>query len=155
MAEPLMSISELPVPTPTPLGPGLHAARLELSGDRAWRIRLLSGERLEAAVLPGVEAELIEDCLRSGQLVIVTETNEGATILGALQTVRTLVPERDGRLSLRARSIRIEAEDGVTIQSGKSSARLESNGKLVLEGHRMLIDVNANVRVLSQLVELP
>jgi hypothetical protein len=137
------------------LGPGLHAARLELATERGFRVRTLTGERFAAECDDSVERELIEQCMRSNQFVILTDTDQGPLIVGALQTQRALHREPDGTLRIEAKKLELNAEESLRLQSSASSLELKATGKVRINGHRLLVDVDTNVRVLSALVELP
>lgn len=76
--------------------------------------------------------------------------------MGALQTRKTIEQAPDGTLVLAAKTVRISAEESVTLEAGQAaSVALASTGKARMTGDRMVIDMSANVRVLSALVELP
>lgn len=103
----------------------------------------------------GVERELIEHCMRTNQLVIVTATTTDVLILGALQTQRMLHRESDGTLRLESRRVELRADVEVQLRSGASTLKLREDGRVRINGHRMVLDVNTSVRFLSGLVELP
>ena len=111
--------------------------------------------RFKAVLSHGVDPGLVDDCFRANQLVIVSDTPRGVTILGALQTTRSFTHESDGTVTLDATAIRLRAEKGVVLQAGQTSLRMDKKGAMRTEGHRMVIDMSSNVRVLSALVELP
>ena len=138
-----------------PLGPGLHPAVIELRSGAAFRVRLMDDARRKAVLADGVDPRLVDECLRTGRLVILCDTKRGVTILGALQTAPSLAREADGTLTLEARTIRLRAEKNVVIEAGPSSLTLDRSGSVRAEGERMVIDMGSNVRVLSALVELP
>jgi hypothetical protein len=141
--------------SPAALGPGIHPGVIEMLVGPSFRIRLLSGPRISAVLGDEVDAVLAEQCLRDGRTVMLAETSRGPTILGALQTTRSLERLPDGTLALEAKKIRLRAKEGVTIEAGESSLRVRADGTVQTEGERMLIDMSSNVRVLSALVELP
>lgn len=137
------------------VGPGLHAMHVEMATDRAFRVRSLSGERLAATLADGVERELIEECLRGGQLVIVTATESACLILGSLQTQRSFHRDADGTLGIEGRRIELRAEEDVRLTAGASAMTLNRTGRVRINGHRMTLDIDTSVRILSALVELP
>jgi hypothetical protein len=51
--------------------------------------------------------------------------------------------------------VEIEADEGLVLQVGKSSLRLDNQGTVKLGGRKMTIDVAEVVRILTALVELP
>jgi hypothetical protein len=155
---------------PGPLGPGLHAAYVEAyepiprpsppsphtaPPTLAFRVRTLADTRLSAILADGVEPALLEHCLRSNQLVMLSDSPRGVLILGALQIQQTLQRDPDGTLVIEARRIELRATEEFRAQSGSAALKLQAEGKVRVNGHRMLIDVDTNVRVLSALVELP
>lgn len=142
-------------PEPVALGPGLHATHLEAIEGARLTLRTLQGEPVAAEAAPGVQPQLLAECLRSGRLVIASEGPQGALVLGALQTDCGPTREPDGTLVIDAERLRLRGEHGVELQSGCSSMKLRPEGKISVSGHRMVMDINAHLKVLSQLVELP
>jgi hypothetical protein len=140
---------------PLALGPGIHPGTIEMHVDGCYRVRLLEGTRLTALLGDGVDVALAEECLRDGRTVMLAQTSRGATILGALQTTRSLEVSPDGTLLLQARRIRLRAKEAVVVEAGDASVRVQADGTVRTEGETMLIDMTSNVRVLSALVELP
>lgn len=153
-ATPLSSVGKAPQARLV-LGPGLHAAHVDLASPPAYRVRSLTGERFEAVLGDGVDPELVDECLRGARLVILGDTDRGPAILGALQTSRSLVIEPDGTAVLRAKGIRLQAEQTLVLEAGTTSIRIEESGAVRAQGDRMVIDMGSHVRVLSALVELP
>jgi len=139
----------------TTLGAGLHAAFIELRTDDGFRVRTPDERRFQAVLAYGVDPALVDECFRGSRLVILSDTPRGVAILGALQTTRSLSHEPDGTVTLDAKKIRLRAEQGVVLEAGQTSLRMDKKGAMRTEGHRMVIDMSSNVRVLSALVELP
>jgi hypothetical protein len=137
------------------LGPGLHALHIDLFADGECRVRTLTGERMRAVVGDAVDPALVEECLRFGRMVIGADTERGPTVIGALQTTRSLSHEPDGTVVLEAKEIRLRARERVRVEAGASSLSLQKAGRSNLRGERLVIDMSSNVRVLSALVELP
>lgn len=137
------------------LGPGLHAGQVEMAAGATFRVRTMSGLRLSAKLADGVETSLVEQCMRTGQLVIMTDSERGPLIAGALQTQQTIQREPDGTLLIESRRIELRAEESVELRTQSSAVKLRADGNVRINGHRMLIDVDTKVRVLSALVELP
>jgi hypothetical protein len=155
MAQPVESTLHDPAPSSALLSPGLHAAHVEMASDKSFRIRSVGGQRMLARLGDGVERTLVEQCMRSCQLVIVTATETDVLILGALQTQRTLHREPDGTLMIESERVELRAGKELRLQSGASALKLSEDGRVRINGHRMVLDVDTNVRVLSALVELP
>lgn len=155
MAQPLESTTHERGPQSAVLSPGLHAAFIEMASDKSFRIRSVNGQRMLARLGDGVERALVEQCMRSNQLVIITATDAEVLILGALQTQRTFHREPDGTLMIESERVELRAEKEVRLQTGASALKLNEDGKVRINGHRMVLDVDTNVRVLSALVELP
>ncbi len=138
------------------LGPGLHLVHVDLGSEQATTVRTLDGRRLSAAFGDDLDRALVDECRRTGRMMIACDTDRGPTLMGALQTRKTIEHEPDGSLVLSAKSVRIAAEDRVELSAGHTTqVALQSNGKARMTGDRMVIDMSANVRVLSALVELP
>jgi len=138
------------------LGPGLHLVHVDLGTGQATTVRTLDGRRLTAAIADDVDTALVDECRRKGRTMLACDTSRGPTLMGALQTHRTIEHEPDGSLVIAAKSVRIAADEGVSLEAGTSaSMALSANGKARMTGDRMVIDMSANVRVLSALVQLP
>jgi hypothetical protein len=155
MAQPLESTLGEREPHSAVLTPGLHAAHVELASDKSFRIRSVNGQRILARLGDGVERALVEQCMRSNQLVVVTATETDVLIVGALQTQCAFHREPDGTLLIESERIELRAERELRLKSGASALKLAEDGKVRINGHRMVVDVDTNVRVLSALVELP
>lgn len=159
MAKPKLSTSRKTASTarePALLGPGVHAALIELNLGASYQVRLLSGARTTAKLASGVSPRLIEECLMTRRLVMVTDGESGPIILGALQTEPTPhVQEETGALEVEARHIHLRAAETIALKAGPVSLVLDKTGVVHVEGERMVIDVGALLRVLSAKVELP
>lgn len=140
---------------PEALGAGLHAGTIELRSGASYRVRTTAGTQIRAVLGDGIDPELAVECLRASRLVILCDTERGPTILGALQTTRSMVHEPDGTLTIEAKAIHLRAEKGIRIEAGQASITLDEAGAMRTEGERLVIDMSSNVRVLSALVELP
>jgi hypothetical protein len=140
----------------TPLGPGIHAATVELGLGSRYRVRLLQGDKARATLAPGVSPALIDECRRTRRPVLLSDGEQGPVILGALQTAPALhVNEKTGRLEVEAEHIALNAGATIELRVGPASLALSKSGVARIEGDRMVIDVNALLRVLSAKVELP
>ncbi len=137
------------------LGPGLHGAHVELALGSTYRVRGLAGDRHVAVLGDGVDSALVDECLRGSRLVILADTERGIAIVGALQTSRSVVIEPDGTAVLRAKGIRLQADQTLVLEAGTTSLRVEASGAVCAQGDTMVIDMGSHVRVLSALVELP
>ncbi|MBK8259647.1 MAG: hypothetical protein IPK82_44195 [Polyangiaceae bacterium] len=138
------------------LGPGLHLVFVDLGTHETVSVRTLDGKRLTATFHDHLDRALVDECMRSSRMMIACDTAHGPMLMGALQTRKTIEHEPDGSLVLSAKSVRITADEQVSLEAGHTSqVTLQSNGKARLTGDRMVIDMSANVRVLSALVELP
>lgn len=156
MAKGKSTVARTPKQAAERLGPGLHLVHLDLGTPDATTVRTLDGRRLTAVLADEVDPRLLVECRRAGRPVIACDTDRGPTVVGALQTAPSVQHEPDGTLVLEGKRVRIVAEKGVTVEAGTAaSMALESTGKARLVGDRMVIDMSANVRVLSALVELP
>ncbi|WP_437840097.1 hypothetical protein [Sorangium sp. So ce1153] len=156
MAKGKSTVARKPKQAVERLGPGLHLVHLDLGTPDATTVRTLDGRRLTAVLADEVDPRLLVECRRAGRPVIACDTARGPTVVGALQTAPSVQHEPDGTLVLEGKRVRIVAEKGVTVEAGTAaSMALESTGKARLVGDRMVIDMSANVRVLSALVELP
>ena len=137
------------------LGPGVHAAKIELESSGTLRVRTVAGQRLTAVLGDDVELAFAEECFRTGRTVFICDTERGPTVMGALQTSRGLVREGDGLTTLAATDLRIRADRSITLESGSVSLRLEKTGLVRAEGERLILDMASVIRLLSAQVELP
>lgn len=142
-------------PRPETLGPGLHGGVIELAADSQYRVRLLSGDRVSATLLPGVQPDLALECLRTSRTVLLVDSDRGPMIAGALQTSVAVERDADGIVEVRAREIRLRADTALLIEAGPVTIRADESGALRMEGDRMVLDMAALVRVLSARMELP
>jgi hypothetical protein len=141
--------------TKASLGPGLHGATLELSSGESFRVRTPAGDRIVAVLGDQVERGLVEECLATGRMVVLVDTARGPTIVGALQTARSISLSLDGSLDVTARDIRLRADRSLVIEAGSAAVRADRAGLVRVEGEKMIIDVSSLVRFLSARVELP
>lgn len=160
-------------PSDAPLGPGLHPVvvqralppsplpRSGLSSSRpaggsgGFQVVTLAGQSLEAKLGDGVARALAEQCLRTGRFMLAAQSPRGVLLLGALQTELGPETQPDGTLVIAAKRIELRAEEELRARGGTSALKLQAEGKVRLNGHRLTIDMDTNVRVLSALVELP
>jgi len=148
--------AETPIESAPPtLAPGVHPGRIELQSRGAFRVRTLAGEVVSARLHEGFDPEFAEECLRDKRTVFVAQGPDGALLLGALQTSRAVSRDAHDTLRVRGKRLHLEADDGIAIQVGKSTLRLDAQGNVKIVGQKMTMDVAAVVRVLSALVELP
>lgn len=135
---------------------GIHAGRIEMCSDGVYRVRTLAGAMVSARLGPEIGEVFAEECMRDRRTMLLTpgESDE-ALILGALQTASTTSRDALDIVRLRGRRVEIEADEGLVLQVGKSSLRLDNQGTVKLGGRKMTMDVAEVVRILSALVELP
>ena len=137
------------------LGPGLHGATIELRSGSAFRIRTTEGRLLNAALADGVDPALADDCLRTGRMIIVSDTPRGPEIAGALMSSLPVARGEDGVVTIDAKELRLRADRTLSLEVGSVSLSAESSGAMRLEGDRLVIDMAALVRIFSSKVELP
>ena len=137
------------------LGPGLHAAVVEIAVDGAYRVRTSTGELVPAVPAASVAPALLDECLRTRRTVLLSEQGDRVVILGALQTAPSARVDPDGGLSLEARSIELAAAERIALKVGASLLSLDREGVIRLNGDRLTIDVGALVQILSANVNLP
>ncbi len=140
---------------PEALGPGIHAAILELRDGTSYRVKVLSGRRATATPAPGVSQDLLDDCLGARRMVMLADGERGPIILGALQTARTPHVDAEGAFEVEAKHIRLRAESTITLKAGAASPALAQSGLARIEGEQVVFDVAALMRILAARVELP
>lgn len=138
------------------LGPGIHAAMVELNEGASYRVKLLDGRRVTATPAHAVSLKLIDECLRARRTVMLADGERGPIILGALQTDPTpRVDPESGAFEVEAKHIRLRADATIAFRVGSTSLALDQLGVARIEGEQMVIDVAALARVLAAKVELP
>jgi hypothetical protein len=141
------------------LGPGLHAALVEMAADGeespTYRVRTSSGALVAASPAPGVAPALIDECLRARRTVLCAERAGRVEILGALQTTPSPRADLDGNVALEGRAIEIAAAERIALKVGGSRLSLDRDGVIRMDGDRLTIDVGALVQILSANVRLP
>jgi hypothetical protein len=137
------------------LGPGLHGAFIELKAERAFQLRTTEGRRVMASLAVGVDPALADECLRTGRMVIVSDTPRGPEIAGALATSLSPARREGGGVTVEGKEIRLRAERSLSLEVGPVSLSADDSGALRLEGDRLVIDMAALVRIFSSKVELP
>src|SRR6185437_16077579 len=113
--------SRKPAPTSgtMSLGPGCHAATIELKNGASYRVKLLDGRQAKATLARGVSAKLVDECLRTRRTVMLADGDRGPLVIGALQTAP--VPEMHGEsgvFEVNAQEIRLRADAAITLQAG-------------------------------------
>jgi hypothetical protein len=135
---------------------GIHAGRIEMCSDGVYKVRTLAGAMVSARLGSEIGEVFAEECMRDRRTMLLTPgESEEALILGALQTASTTSRDALDIVRLRGRRVEIEADEGLVLQVGKSSLRLDNQGSVKLGGRKMTMDVAEVVRILSALVELP
>lgn len=140
---------------------GLHVATVELLQERtaqetSYRVRLLTGELIDASLGPGVEPALALECLRDRRSLLVHHDGQGTRILGALQTSASATrTTRAGDTELAGHEVDLCAERRVSIRAGSTTLSLDHAGNVRLNGQRLTLDLAALVRIVSASVELP
>ncbi len=140
------------------LGPGLHAATLELqvaSPAGGFRARLPDGRVVVAHPSPSVTTRLLDDCLRARRVVLLTDGSNGPLILGALQTDVGARADSQENVALEGRTLDLSAKDRITLTVGETRLTLEKDGAVRWVGERMTLDMGALVQILSANVRLP
>jgi hypothetical protein len=137
-----------------PLGPGLHAATIELCGRGTYRVRTTSGAQVRAKLAAGVSAALADECRRTRRTILVTETHAGVVIVGAIQTQPSLEGKHE-RLRIAAKELELGAERAIVLRVGKSLLVLDESGAIRLAGEGVSLRAAKAVRVLATSVELP
>ena len=141
---------------PVALGPGIHAATIELQEGASFRVKLLDGQRVVATHARGVSPMLLDECLRARRTVMLADGEHGPIILGALQTDPTpRVDAESGTFEVEAKHIRLRADATIAFKVGSTSLALGQSGVARIEGEQLILDVAALMRVLAAKVELP
>lgn len=139
----------------TALPPGIHGAVLVGREGSGFTVRTLDGQIWKAACGDQVEDAFVEECLAERRTILVSPSAEGVTILGAIQSRRTVVRDGHDTVRVEGRRIEIDAKDGISLKVGKSALRLDPHGNVRVVGQKMTMDVAELVRVLAALCELP
>lgn len=127
------------------LGPGAHFARLvRRVAEGCYEATLVTGERVDAGLAPGVEAALVDQCLRGEEMVLVGAFGDGVAIFGALRTRAESAAE-----------VSIEAAERLVLRAGRAKLTLSADGKVKLSGSDVTVDAPREVRLASARVEVP
>lgn len=136
------------------LGPGLHAATIELGTKGVYRVRTAAGERVRAKLAEGVALALADECRRTRRTVLVTQTPGGVVIIGALQTQPSAEGKQE-KLRLDATELELAAERAIVLRVGKAVLVLDESGAIKLAGDGISLRAARAVRLLAANVELP
>ena len=138
------------------LGPGIHAARIQVRAGDRYEVTTLAGERVSARLGEEVDAAFAIECLSEQRTGLVTAGEGGeAVILGALQTGRAASRDEAGTLRARGTRVEIDADEALVLRVGKSSLVLDKRGVVKVTGQKVTMNVAEVVRILSALCELP
>lgn len=136
-------------------GPRMRSATVTVHGGRgtglpaSYVATVRGGVDIEAFLDDGVDPALIAKAAESGDRVLLEEDADlGAVIVGVLQT---RLPET---LELKARNIVIDAENEVTIRSGKAGMRLREDGDVELVGSRIVTMSRGLFRLVGRMLRL-
>lgn len=140
--------------TAVTLGPGLHAATIELGARGTYRVRTAAGERVRAKLAEGVAPALADECRRTRRTVLVTQTPDGVVIIGAVQTQPSIEGKHE-KLRLDANEIELAAERTIVLRVGKAVLVLDESGAIRLAGEGVALRAAKAVKVLAANVELP
>ncbi len=136
------------------LGPGVHLGVVEMRSGSSYRVKLMAGGHARATRGPGVGAAAVDRWMDQAQTVVLADGDRGPLLVGALE--KPLDDEgRGGARLVSGRSIRIDAEDEITLTVGSISLKLNKAGAAELKGEKLVIDVAAIMKVLAARVELP
>lgn len=118
-------------------------------------VELVSGERFAARLDDAVEEAFADDCLRTRQLVLLTDVGGEAVVLGGVQT-RRMIPADGPELELRADRLTLHAKQEIVMKAGDGSTlRMNARGVVRMTGERMTLAMRRVFRVISSLAELP
>lgn len=135
--------------------PRMRTATITVHGGRgaglpaSYVATVRGGFEIEVQLDDGVDPALVARAAESGDRVLIEEDPDvGAVVVGVLQT---RLPET---LELKARKIVIDAEDEVTIRSGKAGMRLREDGDVELVGSRIVTMSRGLFRLVGRMLRL-
>lgn len=129
----------------TSVGPGLHLGQAKLQSDGSYVVRLTSGEKVTARLDPDIPPSFVEECMRSGRRLLLSDDIRGAVIVGALERPN----------DRRADTVQIEADKSLQLRVGKHSITLEASGVARVSSKQLVVDAAGLVQFLTAKVELP
>lgn len=136
-------------------GTRMQTATITVHGGRgtglpaSYVATVRGGFEIEVELDDGVDPALVARAADSGERVLLEEDPDvGAVVVGVLQT---RLPET---LELRARNIVIDAENEVTIRSGKAGMRLREDGDVELVGSRIVTMSRGLFRLVGRMLRL-
>lgn len=132
--------------------PIMMTAVVEMGADGHYRVRLRSGELVRAQCDDGVCPTLVAACIRERRRMIVEREGECLYIVGALQTQLTPSVASDANHPAR---LDLVAEQELNLRAGNSTLTLRNDGRVILRGNHLTMDIARLVKLLSAKVELP
>lgn len=128
---------------------GMRSAQLVSCEGREALVRFRSNPQAVAArVAPEVDLKLLALALRNRDSVLIESDGERLWLVGILQ-VR--LPER---IEVRAREVLIEADQELTLRSGRAGARLRKDGDVELVGSRISAASRGLFRIVGRILRL-
>ena len=128
---------------------GLRSAQLVSVGGREAQVKFRGQtQKVTARVAPEVELRLLTLALRNRDSVLVEVDGDRLWVVGILQ-VR--LPER---VEVRAREVLIEADQELTLRSGRAGARLRKDGDIELVGSRISAASRGLFRIVGRILRL-
>lgn len=137
------------------LGPGVHAATVELAIEDRFRVRTYAGDSVTARLGDGVQLEFVQECMRAGRPVLLNDGPKGPLILGAIQTESVSRSTQDGAISMNGETLSLTAETAIELKVGESSLVLHRDGLVEIRGDMLRIEQSKLIRLVASKVELP
>lgn len=135
-----------------PVTRGVSLARLLAAHGDGWLIRLGALEQL-ASIDPAVDPALLGEAYQAGARVLV-EVDQGApTVVGVVQTSRTLRIDRTGRVEAQVEKLTIQARTEVVLKTFAASLQLKAD-EVEVRGVRVLLRAREVAKVLARMISL-
>ncbi len=150
VAEPSVAVAEAPGATADLAGVAMRTGTpLRVSGRRVeLRVRGLDGS-VDGQLGPGVSDELVGQAARNGDAVVLEcIAGEPPLVVGVLQTS---IP---AELTIKARTIHLEAEQEVLMRSGRGAMRIRQDGDVEIVGSRISAMSRGLFRLVGRVLRL-
>jgi phosphohistidine swiveling domain-containing protein len=132
-------------------------APMQLAGivgraEDRWRVRIGTLEHVVPAD-PSVDPVLLEEAMRTGARAVLDASGDVPVIVGLLVTTRSLTVDREGVVDAKVRSLRVAAEEEITLKIPRAFFRMQGE-QLETYGQQILTRARGVLRLLGVAIKL-
>ena len=135
-------------------GPRLRTSRVRQGPDGEFIAVFRGGVELHVTLDEYVDPRLIARAAASGDRVLIEEDETERPVVVGVVATRLAETERPDVLTLKARTIIIDAEDELLLRSGKAGMRLREDGDVELVGSRIVTMSRGLFRLVGKMLRL-